>query len=134
MKTLRVSNQFSQGNSISFFESARGLARSLAESDANLIEPELIAWIDRTSSVVSPVLQGGTGTNGWHDYGETHGGLLEIDVGEDAAFIFTESSPFDSYEHFGPSPYINIRDAMGREMICLAGGKACGPLDDLAAN
>ena len=134
MKTLSVANQLSRGNSVSLFESARGLAHSLAESDAELIEPELIAWIDRTSALVSPVLQGSSESNGWHEYGVSHGGLLEIDVGGDAAFIFTESSPFDSYEHFGPGPYINIRDANGREMICMAGGKACELLDELAAN
>jgi hypothetical protein len=128
MKTLTASQ--SLGASASRFESARALAFSLAESDAELVEPELVAWIDRSAGKSSPVLQGCAGPNGWHDYGVSHGGLLQVDVDGETSFIFAESSCFDSYEHFSPGPYINLRDAQGNESICRVGGKDCVPLDE----
>jgi hypothetical protein len=128
MKTLTASQ--SLGASASRFESARALAFSLAESDAELVEPELVAWIDRSAGKSSPVLQGCAGPNGWHDYGVSHGGLLQVDVDGETSFIFAESSQFDSYEHFSPGPYINLRDAQGNESICRVGRKDCVPLDE----
>ncbi len=41
MKNLNVSCSLASGSN---FESARALAYSLAESDPELLEPELIAW------------------------------------------------------------------------------------------
>ena len=128
MKTLNASR--SLGAPASRFESARALAFSLAESDSELLEPELVAWIDRCAGKASPVLEGCAGPNGWHDYGVSHGGILEVDVDGETSFIFAESSHFDSYEHFGPGPYINLRDAQGNESICRVGGTDCVPLDD----
>jgi hypothetical protein len=128
MKTLTASQ--SLGASASRFESARALAFSLAGSDTGLLEPELVAWIDRSAGKSSPVLQGCAGPNGWRDYGVSHGGLLQVDVDGETSFIFAESSPFDSYEHFSPGPYINLRDAQGNESICRVGGKDCVPLDE----
>ena len=130
MKTLNASQMFPGGDSASRFNSARALAFSLAESADDLIEPELIAWLDRRSTVTSPVLEGCGGPDAWHDYGVSHEGRLEVDVGDVASFIFAESSQFDSYAHFGPGPYVNLRDAQGRETICLVGGKDCMPLDE----
>ena len=40
------------------------------------------------------------------------------------------SSPYDSYEHFGPGPFVKLRDDKGNEMICRTGGVACMPLDE----
>ena len=128
MKTVTASQAL--GGSASRFESARALAFSLAESDAELLEPELVAWIDRSAGKSSPVLHGCASPNGWHDYGVSHGGLLQVNVDNETSFIFAESSPFDSYEHFGPGPYINLRDAQGNESICRVGGKDCIPLDE----
>jgi hypothetical protein len=68
MKNLTVS-QLADGASASNFESARALAFSLAESNPELLESELIAWIDRSSGTASPILEGCSGPNGWHDYG-----------------------------------------------------------------
>jgi hypothetical protein len=130
MKTINASKPLPREASVSRFESAKALAISIAESGNKLLEPELIAWIDRTTANASPVLEGCSGPNGWHDYGVSHGGRLEVIVGEDASFIFAEASPFDSYEHFGPGPFVNLRDAEGNEMICRAGGIACVPLDE----
>ncbi len=128
MKTLSASQ--SLGASASRFESARALAFSLAKSDTELLEPELVAWIDRSAGKSSPVLKGCGGPNGWHDYGVSHGGLLQVDVDGETSFIFAETSHFDSFEHFGPGPYINLRDAQGTEYICRVGGKDCVPLDE----
>jgi hypothetical protein len=128
MKTLTASQ--SLGAAASRFESARALAFSLAKSDTELLEPELVAWIDRTAGKTSPVLMGCAGPTGWRDYGVSHGGVLQVDVDGETSFIFAESSPFDSYEHFSPGPYINLRDAQGNESICRVGGKDCVPLDE----
>jgi hypothetical protein len=130
MKTLNASPLFPGGASASRFESARALAFSLAESDDELLEPELIAWLDLPSAMTSPVLEGCGGPDGWRNYGISHGGHLEVDVAGVASFIFAESSPYDSYAHFGPGPYFNVRDSEGNECICLAEGKGCVPLDD----
>lgn len=130
MKILNVNQTPYSGVAASKFESAKALALSLAESDNELLEPVLIAWIDRSTAKASPVLEGCSGQNGWHDYGISHGGCLEIDVGNDATFIFAESSPFDSYEHFGHGPYVNLHDSLGNELICRTGGVDCVPLDE----
>ncbi len=61
------------------FESARALAFSLAETDPALVEPELITWGDRSTGITSSIR---TGPNGWRDYGISHDGRLEVDVGE----------------------------------------------------
>jgi hypothetical protein len=130
MKTLNASQLFPGGASTSRFESARALAFSIAESDSDLIEPELVAWIDHRSSHTSPVLEGCGGPDGWRDYGTSHNGRLEVDINNEACFIFAESSPFDSYAHFSPGPFRNLRDAQGNESVCRAGGVECIPLDD----
>lgn len=130
MKTLNATQLFPGGASASRFESARALAYSLAESDDELIEPELVAWMDRSSTKASPVLEGCGGPNGWHDYGISHGGRLEVDIDGITSFVFAESSPFDSYAHFSPGPFRNIRDAQGNESVCRAGGVDCVSLDD----
>ena len=129
MKILDVNPPPSGGSAASTFESVRDLAFSLAESDDELLGPVLIAWIDRSTGKASPVLEGCSGQNGWHDYGISHDGRLEIKIG-DNTFIFTESSSFDSYEHFGHGPYVNIRDPLGNELICRTGGVDCVPLDE----
>ena len=129
MKIINASRPTASTNT-SRFESAMALARSLAEADDALLEPELIAWIDRGSAMTSPVLEGCGGPNAWHDYGVTHEGRLEVDVGDDSAFIFAESSPYDSYGHFGPGPYVNIHDDRGNELVCRVGGIDCVPLDE----
>ena len=132
MKTLTASQ--SLGASVSRFESARALAFSLAGPDTGLLEPELVAWIDRSAGKSSPVLQGCAGPNGWRDYGVSHGGFLQVDVDGETSFIFAESSPFDSYKHFSPGPYINLRDAKGNESICRVGGTDCVALDEWTSN
>ena len=130
MKILTSSQSVSQGASASRFAKARAVALSIAESDSELVEPELVAWIDRSTGLASPVLEGCSGPDGWRDYGISHGGRLEVDVNDGISFIFTESSPFDSYEHFSPGPYRNIHDIQGNDFICLSDGTDCVPLDE----
>lgn len=127
MKTINVSQPPAAG--AARFAAAKHLAASVAEA-SELLEPELVAWIDRSSALTSPVLEGCGGPDAWHDYGVSHGGSLEVDVGGDTAFIFVESSPYDAYGHFGHGPFRNLRDAQGNECVCYADGANCVPLDD----
>lgn len=97
---------------------AANLAAALADKDAEVIEPVLVAWYDRKASRMSPVIEGADTRTRWHDYGASHGGKLEIDVAGEYTFIYAESSAFDPY---GPSPYINLSDAQGNEYLCQTG-------------
>jgi hypothetical protein len=128
MKTINVSQPLPDG--AARFAAAKSLAATVAESDSELIEPELVAWIDRSSTLTSPVFAGRGGPEAWRDYGVSHGGSLEVDVGDDTAFIFVESSQFDSYDHFGHGPFRNLRDAQGNEYVCNTDGAGCVPLDE----
>ena len=124
MKTLNASQLSTGGTSRSRFDSAKALAFSLAESDSELLEPEIVAWRDRSSRKESPVLEGCGGPDGWHHYGVAHGGRLEVVVDSELSFIFAESSHFDAYAHFSPGPFLNLRDRAGREWVCLASSLA----------
>lgn len=97
---------------------AAQLAATLADDDSEVIEPVLMAWYDRRGEKMSPVIEGADLRTRWHDYGESHGGKLEIDVAGDYSFIYAESSPFDPY---GPSPHTNLHDAQGNEYLCQTG-------------
>jgi hypothetical protein len=115
---------------------AAQLAASQAESDRDVIEPVLVAWYDRKSARMSPVIEGADLSTRWHDYGESHGGKLEIDVAGEYSFIYADSSAFDPH---GPGPYVNLHDAQGTEYLCQTGllkdahtpnQEACVALDD----
>jgi hypothetical protein len=134
MKNLKVSQPLSGGSPASRFQAAKAMAFTLALAHPELFEPELIARKDRTTSMASPELEGCSGPYGWRDYGISHDGRLEVDVGGEATFIFAESTPYDSCEHFGPGPFVNLRADKDNEMICLVGGKACVPLGNGAAS
>lgn len=120
---------------LNYFKAAQ-LAASLADDDGEMSEPVLVAWYDRKDSKMSPVIEGADLRTRWHDYGTSHGGKLEIDVGDDYAFIYADSSAFDSYE---ACPYVNLHDANGNEFLCQVGllddpqvpqQKACIALDE----
>jgi hypothetical protein len=64
------------------------------------------------------------GSDGWHHYGVSHGGRLEVVIDSETSFIFAESSNFDSYAHFSPGPFLNLRDRAGREWVCMASSLA----------
>jgi hypothetical protein len=118
------------------YQQAAALAAKLADDDREVIEPVLVAWYDKKGARMSPVIEGADLRSRWHDYGASHGGKLEIEVGDDYSFIYADSSAFDPYEE---SPYSNLKDKDGNEYICqinLMGGQrrptpeACTPLDD----
>lgn len=97
------------------YRKASELASTLANTDADIIEPVMVAWHDKKTSRMSPVIEGGDINTRWHDYGESHGGKLEVDINGEYDFIFADSSAFDGY---GPSPYINLHDQRGNEYLC----------------
>ncbi len=94
---------------------ASGLASSLAIRGLDIAEPVMVAWHDKKTSRMSPVIAGGDINTRWHDYGESHGGKLEVDVNGEFDFIFADASAFELY---GPSPYINLHDRLGHEYLC----------------
>lgn len=118
------------------YHRASELARVLASEDGRVPEPVLMAWCDRRSGRVSPVIEGSDPHSRWHDYGLSHGGELEVDVGDSYAFIYADGSAYGRYE---PSPYSNIKDSEGTEYICQINllsdphrptPEACTPLDE----
>lgn len=118
------------------YKMASRLAASFAEKDPSITEPVMVAWLDKKSSRMSPVIAGANINTRWLDYGESHGGKLEIDVNGEFEFIFADSSSFDQY---GPSPYINLHDSKGNEYLCQINAlrdphdpskEACVVLDD----
>lgn len=115
---------------------AMALATAIVGDDKEVIEPVLMAWYDRKAGLISPGIPGADLSTRWRDYGASHGGRLEIDVGDDYAFIYAEASSFDPYE---ASPYANLKDSQGNEYLCQinllrhAGqpdAAACVPLDE----
>ena len=110
MKNLNIPQPLSGGFATSRFQAVKAMAFTLALAEPDLLEPELIAWKDRTTSMASPELGGCSGPYGWRDHGISHDGRLEVDFGGEAIFIFTESSPYDFCAHFGPGPFVNLRD------------------------
>lgn len=118
------------------YKKASVIASSLADKDLNLIEPVMVAWHDKKTSRMSPVIEGGDLNTRWHDYGESHGGKMEVDINGEFDFIFADGSAFDSYE---ASPYINLHDQRGNEFLCQINAlrdprnpsqEACVPLDE----
>ncbi len=132
MRQVRISHPTTDLN---YLLAAR-LAATFADNDAEVIEPVLVAWCDRKTARMSPAIEGADLRTRWRDYGASHGGNLEIDVGDDFAFIYADSSAFDPYE---ASPYSNLKDGQGNEYLCqinLLGDShnptadACVALDD----
>lgn len=118
------------------YKVASALAANVAGSDKDIIDPVMVAWHDKTTDRMSPRAKGGDVDTAWHHYGESHGGKLEVDVNGEYDFIFADSSAFEPY---GPSPYINLRDAQGNEYLCQINAlrdphnpskEACVALDD----
>lgn len=97
------------------YKKASSIAATLADKDRDLVEPIMVAWHDKKTSRMSPVVEGGDVNTRWHDYGASHGGKLEIDINGEFDFIFADGSAFDAYE---ASPYINLHDQRGNEYLC----------------
>ncbi|HUW51277.1 MAG TPA: AF1514 family protein [Sulfuricella sp.] len=97
------------------YRKASSIASTLADKDKDLIEPIMVAWHDKRTSRMSPVVEGGDVNTRWHDYGASHGGKMEVDINGEFDFIFADGSAFESYE---TSPYINLHDQRGNEYLC----------------
>lgn len=97
------------------YKTACELATCMVTKEAEFGEPIMVAWHDKKTSRMSPVIAGGDINTRWHDYGESHGGKLEVDVNGEYDFIFADSNDFDRY---GPSPYVNLHDQSGNEYLC----------------
>jgi len=97
------------------FKAASALATMMAAKDSEIIDPFVVAWRDKKTSLRSPVLEGCGTEASWHDYGVSHGGKLEVDVNSEYDFIFADASAFEPY---GPSPYVNLHDMHGKEYLC----------------
>ena len=115
---------------------ASGLAATIADKDPDIIDPVMVAWHDKKAARMSPAIAGADINTRWHDYGESHGGKLEVDINGDFDFIFADSSAFEPY---GPSPYISVHDKGGNEYLCQINAlhdphnpskEACVVLDD----
>ena len=97
------------------YKTASRLAASFAASTLDVGEPVMVAWHDKNASRMSPVIEGADINTRWHDYGESHGGKLAVDINGDFDFIFTDAS---SFEALGPSPLVNLHDKVGNEYLC----------------
>jgi hypothetical protein len=94
------------------------MASQIALATANVINGKdliVVAWHDKAESRMSPVIEGGDINTRWHDYGESHGGQLEVDVNGEYDFIFADAG---QYERGSPSPYVSVHDAMGQQFLC----------------
>lgn len=121
------------------YKVASGLAADLAMKELGLDEPVMVAWHDKKASRMSPVIEGGDLNTRWQDYGESHGGKLEVDINGEYDFVFADASAFEPY---GPSPYINLYDKRGNEYLCQINAlrdpqnpseEACVPLDEVTS-
>ena len=96
------------------YKMASLIAHTIAQ-EINGKEPIVVAWHDKPQSRMSPVIEGADIHTRWHDYGESHGGKLEVDVNGDYDFIFSDAG---EYESGFPSPYVSVHDAQGQEFLC----------------
>lgn len=116
------------------------MASQIALATAQVInggkEPIVVAWHDKAMSRMSPVIEGADINTRWHDYGESHGGQLEVDINGEYDFIFADAG---QYERGSPSPFVSVHDAQGQQFLCQInalkdprkpGEDACVKLDD----
>jgi hypothetical protein len=108
MELIAVQSQKPSTN----FGQARGQAAGTAAE--KLSEPVIIAWKDDTTGHFGPEVPGGSADR-WHDYGESHGGKLEVTVGDDFHFIFSEASEF----HTPELALSNLTAEDGTTFLCL---------------
>lgn len=95
--------------------------QAVAKASETLTEPVIVAWKDDTTGRSAPEIPGGSADR-WHDYGESNDGTLELKVGEDFHFIFTESSAFEE-----PGLNLTSLEDNGTNFLCLNG--ACTEAD-----
>jgi hypothetical protein len=108
MKTMNVAVD----NPSTDFSVAR--RQAVGKAGEVLSDPVIIAWKDDRTHRFAPEIPGGAADR-WHDYGESNGGKLELTVGDDFHFIFSEAADFDQ-------PDLNlssISEADGTTILCL---------------
>ncbi|MDA8381574.1 MAG: AF1514 family protein [Betaproteobacteria bacterium] len=110
MKDINISLS---GLDLSFRMAGKIAAAVAGEIDG--AEPVLVAWHDKDKARMSPTIEGGDIHSRWRDYGESHGGQVEVDVNGDYDFIFAAG---EGFEGLGRSPYVNVRGASGEEYVC----------------
>lgn len=115
MQTLSIA---SSSSTIDF---AQARQQAVAKACETLTEPVIVAWKDDVTGKSAPDIPGGS-TDRWHDYGENNDGTLELKVGDDFHFIFTESSGFDK-----PDMNLTSLEDNGTKFLCLNG--ACTDAD-----
>jgi len=98
------------------YKTASVIARSVAEQCEQ--EPTVVAWHDAKRHRMSPVIEGADEHSRWKDYGQSHGGDVNISINGDYDFIFAESEAFDE---LGTSPYLALQDAQGNQFLCRMG-------------
>jgi len=69
--------------------------QAVAKARDLLSEPVIVAWKDDNAKKFGPEIPGGKGER-WHDYGQSHGGKLEMTVGNKYHFIFAETGDFEA--------------------------------------
>lgn len=108
METMNVSAENQPGDFLAARRQAAGKAGEI------LSDPVIVAWKDDKTGRSGPEIPGGA-SDRWHDYGESNGGKLELTVGDDFHFIFTEAAEFES-------PDLNlssISESDGTTILCL---------------
>jgi hypothetical protein len=108
MKDIKIA---SESTSTDFYGARR---QAVSKAGEILSKPVIIAWKDDKSGRFGPDIPGGVG-NRWHDYGENYGGKLELEVGDDFHFIFSEASDFEE-------PDLNltsIQEHDGTSILCV---------------
>jgi hypothetical protein len=108
MKDIKVA---AESASTDFYAARRQAVNKAGEVLSN---PVLIAWKDDKTGHFGPDIPGGVGLR-WRDYGENYGGKLELGVGDNFHFIFTEASGFEE-------PDLNltsIEERDGTTILCV---------------
>lgn len=100
---------------------AQARLQAVAKACETLDEPVIVAWKDDTTGKSAPEIPGGSADR-WHGYGENNAGTLELKVGDNFHFIFTESSGFDE-----PDMNLASLEDNGTKFLCL--NDACTEAD-----
>lgn len=95
------------------FSQARHIA--VGKASELLTKPVIVAWKDDQNGKFAPEIPGGKGDR-WHDYGESNDGKLELQIGNDFHFIFTEAADFDE-----PDLNLATLEHNGTSFLCLNG-------------
>ena len=108
METIAIA---ANKSSIDFSEARR---QAVNQAYDMLNDPVIIAWKDDQAQKYGPEIPGGNEER-WHDYADSHEGLLELNVADAFHFIFIEAADFEE-------PDLNltsISEDDGTTFLCL---------------